>query len=164
MPGRRVECVILAAGSSIRLGKEKALIPLNSRTLVGWLAERVSERGLRPVIVTKSEIEGAVSKDVGKCELVINPDPSRGRTGSLQVGISTLDKSAGKGYRLLVVPVDRPGFSSSTLDRLIQPPPHLLNLPLCALLRQPSLARGPDGLADAVVGIVGPLQPTRLQS
>ena len=120
MPGRRVECVILAAGSSIRLGKEKALIPVNSRTLVGWLAERVSERGLRPVIVTKSEIEGAVSKDVGKCELVINPDPSRGRTGSLQVGISTLDKSAGKGYRLLVVPVDRPGFSSSTLDRLIQ--------------------------------------------
>jgi len=119
MSERQVECVILAAGSSIRLGQEKALVPVYSRTLVGWLAERVSKRGLEPVIVTKSEIAEEVSKDVRDCKVVINPNPERGRTGSLQVGISTIDNSSGPRYRLLVVPVDRPGFSDSTLDTLI---------------------------------------------
>ena len=33
--------------------------------------------------------------------------------------IANLDVVTGRGYRLLVVPVDRPGFSDSTLSRLI---------------------------------------------
>jgi len=115
-----IECVILAAGSSIRLGQEKALVSVNSQTLIGWLCDRIAMKGIRPVVVTKSDIFEEVAKGVRDCEIVINPDPIRGRTGSIQVGISTLDKSIGAGYSLLVVPVDRPGFSNSTLDRLIQ--------------------------------------------
>jgi len=115
-----MECVILAAGSSIRLGQEKALVSVGSKTLVGWLSERITMKGMRPLIVTKTDIFEEVSKSVEDCDIVINPDPMRGRTGSIQVGISTLDNSIGAGYSLLVVPVDRPGFSNSTLDTLIQ--------------------------------------------
>ena len=47
----RIECVILAAGSSIRLGSDKALIRIGNRTLVGWLSERISHRGIDVTIV-----------------------------------------------------------------------------------------------------------------
>jgi len=42
----RIECVILAAGSSNRLGRDKALIRIGAGTLVEWLSERVSNRGV----------------------------------------------------------------------------------------------------------------------
>ena len=35
------------------------------------------------------------------------------------MGIDSIDSSGAEDYRLLVVPVDRPGFSDSTLERLI---------------------------------------------
>ncbi|MDP7002432.1 MAG: NTP transferase domain-containing protein [Candidatus Thalassarchaeaceae archaeon] len=119
MEGSRIACVILAAGSSSRLGTEKAILDVGSVTLVGWIARRLLDNGISPIIVTKSEIENEVVNSVSSCEVIVNPNPSRGRTGTLQIGISALDLSIDGAFRLLVVPVDRPGFSDSTLLRLI---------------------------------------------
>lgn len=114
----RIECVILAAGSSTRLGTDKALIRIGGRTLVGWLSERVTKIGVDvTVVANKSNIE-EISEDLIEANIVENSEPQKGRTGSLKVGISSID-SKGKNYRLLVVPVDRPGFSNSTLEQLI---------------------------------------------
>jgi len=114
----RIECVILAAGSSTRLGADKALIRIGGRTLVGWLSERVAKRGVDVTVVTnKSNIE-EISEDLLEANVVENIEPQKGRTGSLKVGISSID-SKGLNYRLLVMPVDRPGFSNSTLEQLI---------------------------------------------
>ncbi len=114
----RIECVILAAGSSTRLGTDKALIRIGGRTLVGWLSERVAKRGVDVTVVTnKSNIE-EISEDILESNVVENVEPQKGRTGSLKVGISSID-SKGLNYRLLVMPVDRPGFSNSTLEQLI---------------------------------------------
>jgi len=114
----RIECVILAAGSSTRLGTDKALIRIGGRTLVGWLSERVAKIGVDvTVVANKSNIE-EISEDLLEAKVVENREPQKGRTGSLKVGISSID-SKGKNYRLLVMPVDRPGFSNSTLEQLI---------------------------------------------
>ena len=114
----RIECVILAAGSSTRLGTDKALIRIGGRTLVGWVSERVTKIGVDvTVVANKSNIE-EISEDLIEANIVENSEPQKGRTGSLKVGISSID-SKGKNYRLLVVPVDRPGFSNSTLEQLI---------------------------------------------
>ena len=115
----RIGCVILAAGASNRLGVEKALVDVGSGTLVEWIVRRLCNHGISPLVVTKSKIEKEVSQAVSDFEVIVNPNPSTGRTGTLQVGISNLDLSIGGGYRLLVVPIDRPGFSDSTLLRLI---------------------------------------------
>ena len=60
-----------------------------------------------------------ISKTVTNVNVILNRNPHEGRTGSLKVGIDSIDSSGVKDYRLLVVPVDRPGFSDSTLNRLI---------------------------------------------
>ena len=60
-----------------------------------------------------------ISEKLPDSNLVVNHEPHKGRTGSLKIGISSIDISTGPNYRLLVVPVDRPGFSDSTLERLI---------------------------------------------
>lgn len=115
----RLECVILAAGSSSRLGRDKALVPIGSQPLIRWLSDRVSKKGIDTMVVSSEKNFGEISKILPNSKVIVNPDPLKGRTGSLKLGISSLDLSKGPGYRLLVVPVDRPGFSDSTLQRLI---------------------------------------------
>ena len=115
----RIECVLLAAGSSERLGQPKALVNIGEDNLVRWMVRRLVTQGLSPVVVTRSEIEREVAEATSPCEVLVNPNPDAGRTGTLQVGIANLDVVTGHGYRLLVVPIDRPGFSDSTLIRLV---------------------------------------------
>tara|TARA_Y100001978_G_C23644243_1_gene409884 strand:- start:615 stop:1196 length:582 start_codon:yes stop_codon:yes gene_type:complete len=114
-----LECVILAAGSSSRLGIDKALIDVGSQTLVSWISRRLSGRVANITIVANASNFEEISKLVSGANVILNRNPKKGRTGSLKVGIASIDSSGAKGYRLLVVPVDRPGFSDSTLDRLI---------------------------------------------
>ena len=119
MRGFGLECVILAAGSSRRLGRDKALIEIGSQTLISWLSQRLSGSLSNITIVVNEGNFGEISEMVSNAKVVLNPEPEMGRTGSLKVGIDSIDSSIGAGYRLLVVPVDRPGFSDSTLERLL---------------------------------------------
>ncbi len=119
MRGFSLECVILAAGSSRRLGRDKALIEIGSQTLISWLSQRLSGSLSNITIVVNEGNFGEISEMVSNAKVVLNPEPEMGRTGSLKVGIDSIDSSIGAGYRLLVVPVDRPGFSDSTLERLL---------------------------------------------
>ena len=109
-------CVVLAAGASERLGQPKALVKIGKRCLVEWVGSRLQAHGLDPLVVTNEEIADEVAASVD-CGVVVNPDPEAGRTGTLQVGIGHI--GTGAGQRILVVPVDRPGFSDSTLETLL---------------------------------------------
>ena len=51
-----VGCIVLAAGSSKRLGQPKALVMVGEETLVGWVVGRLRGHGLEPVVVTSEEI------------------------------------------------------------------------------------------------------------
>ena len=114
-----MECVILAAGSSTRLGTDKALIGVGSQILVSWISRRLLGRVANITIVASESNFAGISKLVSDVNVIINRNPHEGRTGSLKVGIDSIDSYGVEDYRLLVVPVDRPGFSDSTLDRLI---------------------------------------------
>ena len=114
-----MECVILAAGSSSRLGMDKALVDVGSQTLISWISRRLSSRVANITIVANEANFTEISKMVSNVNVILNQNPHRGRTGSLKVGIDSIDSSGVEDYRLLVVPVDRPGFSDSTLNRLI---------------------------------------------
>ena len=114
-----VECVILAAGLSRRLGMDKALIDVGSQPLISWISRRLSSRVANITIVANESNFTEISKTVTNVNVILNRNPHKGRTGSLKVGIDSIDSSGAEDYRLLVVPVDRPGFSDSTLERLI---------------------------------------------
>ena len=110
----RIECVVLAAGSSERLGQSKVLVNIGEDTLVGWIVRRLVTQGLSPVVVTRSEIEREVAEATFPCEVLVNPNPDAGRTGTLQLGIANLDVVTG---HVLVDPVDHL-VGRNRLDRL----------------------------------------------
>ena len=116
-----MRCIVLAAGASARLGEPKALLDVGGKPLVQHLVERLEDVGLNPVIVTRAEISVDILLALPERTVVINPNPDAGRTGSLQCGLKQiLDTKGGeRAFRLLVVPVDRPGFSDETLQSLM---------------------------------------------
>ncbi len=116
-----VAAVILAAGASKRLGRSKALLDFAGRPLIADLIARLLAAGdgsVGPIVVVVNQ---SISAEVGKllsggpAEVIVNPDPSSGRTGSLKIGLASLRESDA----VLVVPVDRPGWTMTTLDSLL---------------------------------------------
>ena len=101
------------------MGRDKALVKIGQETLVGLTVRRLAAHGLSPVVVTRSDIEREIAEAAPSSKVLVNPSPDTGRTGTLQIGIAELDAEIGTGYRLLVAPMDRPGFSDTTLRSLI---------------------------------------------
>ena len=104
----------MAAGFSKRLGRDKALIEVGGRPLVSAMAQMMSNHGLSVCVVSSNQWDEGLVPLFGAINC-INPNPESGRTGSIKCGLSAL----GWPKRVIVAPIDRPGFSSETLRRLI---------------------------------------------
>mgnify|MGYP001157315721 FL=1 len=104
------------------MGQPKALVEIDGKPLVQHLVERLEGQGLEPIIVTRAEISVDILMAVPNRTVVVNPKPESGRTGSLQCGLKQiLDTKGGeRAFKLMIVPVDRPGFSDSTLKIIMQ--------------------------------------------
>lgn len=111
---KKTSCLILAAGLSRRLGFDKASIMLNGAPLVSHMAEMMEKQGLETCVVVNSDFDRGVFQN-RTTMTAVNPDPDSGRTGSIKIGLAAL----GDVSRLIIAPVDRPGFSSDTLSKLM---------------------------------------------
>ncbi len=109
----QIDAILLAAGASKRLGEPKALVDIHGESLIKLIIRKLKQNDLRIIIVTRKELVDEINK-LGE-KIVINPEPENGRTGSIQCGI----KEAKSG-RCMIVPVDRPGFSTTTIQKLIK--------------------------------------------
>jgi len=78
------------------------------------MAQMMRDHGLRVCVVSSTQWDGSEVPLFGAISCV-NSNPDSGRTGSIKCGLSAL----GWPKRAIVAPVDRPGFSSKTLRRLI---------------------------------------------
>jgi molybdenum cofactor cytidylyltransferase len=118
--------VILAAGESLRMGQDKALLPwpppaagqsLSSETFLS-----AAIRSLSPatdfVVVVVGKNEPVLAPIIYACggSLAFNPDTSRGQFSSLQVGLrDVLNK--GRDAAMITL-VDRPPVSAATIQVL----------------------------------------------
>lgn len=114
-----IGCVILAAGRSSRLGNPKALIEVGDTSLISWMFSRLNKLGLNPIVVTREDLVERIRNSMGDVEIIINEDPELGRTGSVKKGLKFLKEGNSREIKILIVPVDRPGFSISTIELLI---------------------------------------------
>ena len=108
----QIDAILLTAGASKRLGEPKALVDIHGDSLNQIVIRKLKQKKLIIIIVTRAELFNEMEK-LGE-KVVINAHPESGRTGSIQCGIKELESE-----RCLIVPVDRPGFSNATIEKLI---------------------------------------------
>src|SRR5689334_2682374 len=103
--------LILAAGSSSRMGRDKALLPWPAGSSTGTFLRRamdvLSPTTDRLIVVpgtNEASLRGTVVTRAGY--LVVNPDPARGQFSSLRLGLQAVLDSVNDGA--VVVLVDRP--------------------------------------------------------
>ena len=116
-----VDVIVLAAGRSSRLGQPKALIDVNGKKLIEHLVKRLHQRGnVEMTIVTNNDLFADVILLCPSAHVVLNPDPEKGRTGSIQCGLaSILERNGRLPKKVLLVPVDRPGWSVELVNNLL---------------------------------------------
>ena len=120
--GRQPAGVILAAGASERLGQPKALVNLGGKPIVAWTYERLVRLGCHPVvIVTHAELAVDVMRAAPGAHVSINQNPKAGRTGSLQLGLASIQLELGTfPSRIIMAPVDRLGWSVRMMELLLE--------------------------------------------
>jgi molybdenum cofactor cytidylyltransferase len=101
--GEPLDCVVLAAGASTRMGKAKIHLPFAGRTIVGTTAAQALDAGLRVILVARPDDEAIGALGGGRVLVVRNPDPGRGMLSSIKEGIRHV--SAGSFF---FIPADMP--------------------------------------------------------
>jgi molybdenum cofactor cytidylyltransferase len=114
----RIGALILAAGDSRRMGRPKALLPLEGRTFLETLMDRFVRAGMAPILVVlggaAEEIRNVVKLSLAR--VLVNPDPSRGQLSSIHCGIQAL--APGEVDGLFIAPVDTPRVQIVTLEQM----------------------------------------------
>jgi molybdenum cofactor cytidylyltransferase len=113
--------VILAAGESSRMGRDKALLPWPpSATVDTFLSAAIQLffSHVDVVLVVAGKNEAALTPIVyaNGASLVVNPDPARGQFSSLQVGLQEV-LNRGRDAAIVTL-VDRPPVQPATLATL----------------------------------------------
>lgn len=113
----RVAAVILAAGSSQRMGVNKLLKPVEGRPMVTRAAEAALAAGLSPVVVVTGFEADEVEEALPTCDVQVvrNPRFAEGMGASLARGIAALPEDADA---VVVLPADMPRIGPAHLGRL----------------------------------------------
>jgi molybdenum cofactor cytidylyltransferase len=87
--------VVLAAGSSTRMGENKLLLSLDGQPLVARAVRAAAAAGLAPIVVVLGHEAERVraALDGLDCRAVVNPDHARGKGTSLQLGIAEVARA-----------------------------------------------------------------------
>jgi CTP:molybdopterin cytidylyltransferase MocA len=108
--------IVLAAGSGSRMGRPKANLELDGRTLLNRTLSMLSAGGCRSLIA----VLGATQPPKGwysRTTFVHNPDWQSGMASSLRAGLTAAQ--AAKGSVAVIALVDQPGITSECVARLI---------------------------------------------
>jgi len=113
--------IVLAAGSSTRLGRAKQLLPLGDRTVIEHVVDRMLASPLDRVMVVTghqaADIAGVLrTRDL---EIVVNPDYRQGQSTSLNIAIRRLlgDPQC---EAAVVVLGDQPGIALADIASVVE--------------------------------------------
>src|SRR4051812_11077521 len=111
--------VILAAGGSSRMGRDKALLPWAGTTFLSATIERLKPYTQLVIVVAGANAKTLAPEVYARGGfLVANPEPERGQFSSLRVG---LQEVLNRGRDAAVVTlVDRPPANKETMEALMQ--------------------------------------------
>ncbi|MCY4573489.1 MAG: nucleotidyltransferase family protein [Gemmatimonadetes bacterium] len=114
--------VVLAAGSSTRMGTPKALLDADGATFLARLGRTLRRGGCDPVVVVAAAQAGPVAAEAEQAgaRLAVNPGGEGGQIGSLRAAISHLGALDDPPAAFLFTPVDNPAVASETVRAVIR--------------------------------------------
>lgn len=109
--------VILAAGSSTRMGRNKLLLDVGGETMLRRSARQALEAGLAPVVVVLGHQAERVREELAHlaCVPVYNPEHGRGPGASLRIGVNSVREAAG----VVLLLADMPFVTTAMLAALV---------------------------------------------
>ncbi len=114
----KIPAILMAAGMSTRMGRNKLLLPFNGHTVIAETCDRLLASHVSEVIVVLGNDHDKVLNQVADkgVQMVLNPNFARGMMTSLQTGISYLPENT----RFFMVALgDQPLVSVGTYNALI---------------------------------------------
>ena len=111
--------LILAAGSSRRMGSPKQLLLIEGRPMLELVVGQANASKLDEVVVVLGAVADEIRPrvDFGRASVFVNPDHAAGMASSLNAGISSL---APRIDRVVVILGDQPDVRAPLLDQLLE--------------------------------------------
>ena len=118
----KVGIIVLAAGSSSRLGQPKQLLQFEEKSLLRRTIETAQKSDCFPIIVVlganfekiKSEIKGL------DCEIVFNTDWQTGMSSSIKIGVEKMLELAPEISAVIFSLCDQPFIKSEHFNKLVE--------------------------------------------
>lgn len=121
MPMSDIGAIIIAAGSSSRLGEPKQLVVLQGETLLRRAIRVSEEAGAKPVLVVlgahRERIEAEV--DLSGVKLVVNNDWAEGMASSIRAAVGAIKEEHPISAGVLLMVCDQLAVSSEHLSQMI---------------------------------------------
>jgi CTP:molybdopterin cytidylyltransferase MocA len=110
--------LILAAGSSRRMGSPKQLLLINGRPLLELVVNQANASKLDSVVVVLGASAGEIRSrvDFGRARILLNPAHEAGMASSLRAGLVYLAEGVD---RIVVMLGDQPDVDASLIDLLL---------------------------------------------
>jgi molybdenum cofactor cytidylyltransferase len=111
--------VVLAAGSSSRMGRPKALLEAGGRTFLETVCKTLVAAGVQPVLVVVAHDAKDIAAALPEgCVAVPNPNPELGQVSSMALGLEAA-LQLGKAWALVAL-VDQPAVAAKTARLLAE--------------------------------------------
>ena len=114
-----ISAVLLAAGLSRRMGRNKLLLPLGGRTLLEHSLQALLDSAAGETVVVIGHEADRVRPLLGRypVRVVENPDYAQGMSTSLRAGVAAVSPQA---VAVLIALADQPLVGRQDIDRLIE--------------------------------------------
>jgi len=112
--------LILAAGTSSRMGQPKQLLPFRGTILLDWImAQAESASALDEVIVILGRAADEIQPRLRntRARVIVNPVFAEGCSGSYKAGMASIDQRA---VAVMVLLGDQPGVESAVIDQVAE--------------------------------------------
>lgn len=113
--------IVLAAGSSIRMGKPKQLLLFRGSTLLRHAATEALASGAEAVLVVLGTNASTMKKELAEMplEMIINENPVEGMSSSIKTGLQFMVKKYSHINGITLMVCDQPYISSAHIKNLV---------------------------------------------